>query len=105
MTLPKSASPEARRKKHAANRRGKARLAERIEDRRLYEHELAEPSYYNDIERELRTTLPEFELDVTPDRTTCRWRGLDGTKFVIRANTRPGALLRTLRESESDEGF
>jgi hypothetical protein len=103
MTLPKNASPEARRKKHAADKRYELRLAQRIRNKRLTDNERANPDYYNDIEQRLRKILPGFEIEVGPCETICRWKGEYGNNFVVISETRPGALLKVWELEASPE--
>ena len=95
--LTKQSSKDARKRHYAAVKRSEARLAERIRNKQLTDHEHADPQYYNSIERELRDTLAEFAIDTTPDRTRISWRGSDGIRYVVQEETRPGVLLRVWR--------
>ena len=97
MTISKDASPESRRLHNEANQRSKARRAKRIENKRLYEHALAEPEYYNNIEQELRKHHPELEVEHYTDKTTLRWKGPNGNNIIVRDDTLPGALLKAWR--------
>ena len=94
MTLPKNASPEARRKKHATDKRYELRLTQRIQNKQLCNEEQINPEYFNNIERKLREILPKFEVESGPCETICRWEGENGNNFVVISETRPGALLK-----------
>ena len=93
MTLPHNATREARIKHNASNTRSKRRLAARIRARRLYLHALEDPDYYMALEQRLHATLPDFALDVAPDRTIATWRTAEGLLESIRNDTRAGTLL------------
>ena len=94
MTYPKNRTPEAIRRKHMSDKKYENNLAERIRIKQLYLDELADPEYYNEIERRLRKVLPGLTLTIAPNDTIARWRGEDGTTFVRRGYTRGDVLLQ-----------
>ena len=98
MPIAKDHNANSRQRKHAADRAYERKLAERIRLKKLYDHELADPEYYASIERELRTALREFTLEVAPDVTTARWRTQSGQPCVFRGAVRADVLLRLWRD-------
>jgi len=77
-----------------SDKRTENRHAERVRIRRLYEDELANPGYYDEIEHALRKSLPGFEVIYAPNETLCKWNGPNGNRFVVRGETRGDALLK-----------
>ena len=100
MKPPKQISPKAKAAKVAERERYDAQLAQRINIKRQYEHELANPQEYAEMETQLREWLrnEDFEIEEWADKTILHWG--HNPRLSFQAHTR-GAAIKGVWQDEA----